>query len=281
MDGNGRWAAAKGLPRLEGHRRGAERLIETVDACIDAGVNTLTVFAFSAENWKRPLEEVSGLFKLGEWILRAHLARLEKRNVRLHVIGDITALPDFVRSPLEDVIKSSKDNTAFNLVVALNYGARQEIVAAARSLAADVAAGRLPPTIILTTFDDDDLVLAGIRAGAKGYMLKDVSLEQLAEAIQVVSKGGSLVLPAMSQRLLSGLEGMNTHFVSLERPDPLTERETEILRLMAGGFSNKEIANSLHVAEGTIKNHVSNILSKLGVRDRTRAVLKAFELKIV
>ena len=76
MDGNGRWAAAKGLPRLEGHRRGAERLIETVDACIDAGVNTLTVFAFSAENWKRPLEEVSGLFKLGEWILRAHLARL-------------------------------------------------------------------------------------------------------------------------------------------------------------------------------------------------------------
>ena len=130
MDGNGRWAAAKGLPRLEGHRRGAERLIETVDACIDAGVNTLTVFAFSAENWKRPLEEVSGLFKLGEWILRAHLARLEKRNVRLHVIGDITALPDFVRSPLADVIKSSKDNTAFNLVVALNYGARQEIVAA-------------------------------------------------------------------------------------------------------------------------------------------------------
>ena len=135
MDGNGRWAAAKGLPRLEGHRRGAERLIETVDACIDAGVNTLTVFAFSAENWKRPLEEVSGLFKLGEWILRAHLARLEKRNVRLHVIGDITALPDFVRSPLADVIKSSKDNTAFNLVVALNYGARQEIVAAARALA--------------------------------------------------------------------------------------------------------------------------------------------------
>ena len=143
MDGNGRWAAAKGLPRLEGHRRGAERLIETVDACIDAGVNTLTVFAFSAENWKRPLEEVSGLFKLGEWILRAHLARLEKRDVRLHVIGDITALPDFVRAPLEDVIKSSQDNTAFNLVVALNYGARQEIVAAARSLAADVAAGKL------------------------------------------------------------------------------------------------------------------------------------------
>ena len=143
------------------------------------------------------------------------------------------------------------------------------------------SSGNLPPTIILTTFDDDELVLAGIKSGAKGYLLKDVSLEQLVEAIEVVSKGGSLVQPAMTQRLLSGLEGLNNQFVSLERPDPLTDRETEILRLMAGGFSNKEIANSLHVAEGTIKNHVSNILSKLGVRDRTRAVLKAFELKIV
>jgi DNA-binding NarL/FixJ family response regulator len=109
-----------------------------------------------------------------------------------------------------------------------------------------------------------NLVLAGIKAGAKGYLLKDVSLEQLVEAIEVVAKGGSLVQPVMTQRLLSGLEGLNNHFVSLERPDPLTERETEILRLMAGGFSNKEIANSLHVAEGTIKNHVSNILSVFG-----------------
>lgn len=143
------------------------------------------------------------------------------------------------------------------------------------------AAGTLPPTIILTTFDDDALVLAGIKAGAKGYLLKDVSLEQLVGAIQTVARGGSLVQPAVTQRLLSGLEQMRNEFVSLDRPDPLTDRETEILRLMASGFSNKEIANSLHVAEGTIKNHVSNILSKLGVRDRTRAVLKAFELKLV
>jgi undecaprenyl diphosphate synthase len=148
MDGNGRWAAAKGLPRLEGHRRGAERLIEIIDACIDGGIGTLTVFAFSAENWKRPLEEVSGLFKLGEWILRAHLARLEKRNVRLRVIGDISALPEFVRVPLEDVIKSTQDNTAFTLVVALNYGARQEIVAAAQAIATDVAAGKLAPAAV-------------------------------------------------------------------------------------------------------------------------------------
>ena len=139
----------------------------------------------------------------------------------------------------------------------------------------------LPPTIILTTFDDDQLVLAGLKAGARGYLLKDVSLEQLVEAVKTVAAGGSLVAPVVTQRLLSGLERMQNEFTSLDRPDPLTDRETEILRLMAGGYSNKEIANSLGVAEGTVKNHVSNILSKLGVRDRTRAVLKAFELGIV
>lgn len=148
MDGNGRWAASHGLPRLEGHRRGAERLIEVIDACIDGGIGTLTVFAFSAENWKRPLEEISGLFKLGEWILRAHLARLEKRDVRLRVIGDVAGLPDFVRGPLADVMRSSQDNKAFTLVVALNYGARQEIVTAARAVAEDVAAGRLLPAAV-------------------------------------------------------------------------------------------------------------------------------------
>jgi len=142
-------------------------------------------------------------------------------------------------------------------------------------------ANQLPPTIILTTFDDDQLVLAGLKAGARGYLLKDVSLDQLVDAVKTVAGGGSLVAPVVTQRLLSGLERMHNEFVSLDRPDPLTDRETEILRLMAGGYSNKEIANSLGVAEGTVKNHVSNILSKLGVRDRTRAVLKAFELGIV
>jgi len=139
-------------------------------------------------------------------------------------------------------------------------------------------AEKLPPTIILTTFDDDELVLAGIKAGARGYLLKDVALEDLVNAVRTVSEGGSMVKPAVTQRLLKGLENLKTDFYSLDRPDPLTEREIEILRLMAGGYSNKEIASSLGVAEGTIKNHVSNILSKMGVRDRTRAVLKAFEL---
>ncbi len=162
MDGNGRWAAAKNLPRLEGHRRGAERLIETIDSCIDLGVNTLTVFAFSAENWKRPPDEVSGLFKLGEWILRAHLARLERRNVRLRVIGELSALPEFVRKPLEDVIESSKNNTAFNLVVALNYGARQEIVSAAQALAADAIAGVIKPEEINWSVLESHLQTSGM-----------------------------------------------------------------------------------------------------------------------
>lgn len=136
----------------------------------------------------------------------------------------------------------------------------------------------VPPTIILTTFDDDELVLAGIKAGARGYLLKDVSLEDLVGAVKTVADGGTVVKPVVTQRLLKGLANLKNEFSSLDRPDPLTERETEILRLMAGGYSNKEIANSLGVAEGTIKNHVSNILSKMGVRDRTRAVLKAFEM---
>lgn len=140
---------------------------------------------------------------------------------------------------------------------------------------------QLPPTIILTTFDDDELVLGGLQAGARGYLLKDVALEELVSAIQAVAEGRSIVKPVVTERLMKGLQGVKNEFSSLDQPDPLTERETEILRLMAAGFSNKEIANSLKVAEGTVKNHVSNILSKMGVRDRTRAVLKAFEMSMI
>jgi DNA-binding NarL/FixJ family response regulator len=143
------------------------------------------------------------------------------------------------------------------------------------------AKSALPPTVILTTFDDDQYVLAGIQAGARGYLLKDVSLDQLVDAIKTVATGGTLVKPAVTERLLAGMSNLENKFAALDSPDHLTERETEILRLMSAGYSNKEIARALDVAEGTVKNHVSNILSKLGVRDRTRAVLKAFELKLV
>ncbi len=212
--------------------------------------------------------------------------------IKVMLVDDQTLVRQGVRSLLEladgiEVIGEAGDGQqALDLIPQLNpdvvlMDMRMPVMSGLDALKALSQRQQMPPTIILTTFDDDQLVLAGIKAGARGYLLKDVSLDQLVSAIQTVAGGGSLVQPAVTQRLLSGLEGMQTDFHSLDQPDPLTERETEILRLMAGGFSNKEIANSLGVAEGTIKNHVSNILSKLGVRDRTRAVLKAFELKLV
>lgn len=143
------------------------------------------------------------------------------------------------------------------------------------------ATGRLPPTIVLTTFDDDAMMLEAIRLGARGFLLKDISLERLAEAIRTVAAGGTLLQPAITERLLRAALGAGTGFDSSLAPEPLTEREIEVLRLMTGGFSNREIADSLGVAEGTAKNHISNILAKLGVRDRTRAVLKALELGLV
>jgi len=135
----------------------------------------------------------------------------------------------------------------------------------------------LPPTIILTTFDDQEVVIEGIRHGAKGYLLKDVSLEQLVGAIRTVARGGTLIQPAVTERIVKSIEQSCNEFPSLEPPDRLTTREIEVLRMMSGGHSNREIAEAFNVAEGTIKNHVSNILSKMGVRDRTRAVLKALE----
>ena len=139
-------------------------------------------------------------------------------------------------------------------------------------------AGDLPPTILLTTFDDDEALLAGMRAGARGYLLKDVTLEHLTAAIRTVAKGGSFIRPAVTEHVLQGLEHVRRDFDSLSQPFPLTRREIEVLRLMAAGQSNREISTALGTSEGTVKNHVSSILSKLGVRDRTRAVLRALEL---
>ena len=133
--------------------------------------------------------------------------------------------------------------------------------------------GARPATLLLTTFDDDAVALEGIRAGARGFLLKDVTLEQLAQAVRTLATGGSLIQPVVVERVLRNRPAPATDFDRLDQPDPLTPRESEVLRLMAAGYSNKEIAEALGTAEGTVKNHTSNILSKLGVRDRTRAVL--------
>ncbi len=144
-----------------------------------------------------------------------------------------------------------------------------------------------PPALVLTTFDDDEAVLGALREGARGYLLKDVTLEQLVSAIQTVAAGGRLVQPAVTAALLDRLAagsapptGQGGQAYPPGAP-ALTEREVEVLRLVAAGYSNREVASALHLAEGTVKNHVSSVLLKLGVRDRTRAVLRALELGLV
>jgi DNA-binding NarL/FixJ family response regulator len=138
-----------------------------------------------------------------------------------------------------------------------------------------------PPAMLLTTFDDEAVALAGIKLGARGFLLKDVSLEQLTGALRTVVGGGTVYRPTVTERVLHGIERIAPAFEASMLPEPLTKREREVLRLMAAGSSNKEIADALGAAEGTIKNHASSIFSKLGVRDRTRAVLKGLELGVI
>jgi DNA-binding NarL/FixJ family response regulator len=138
-------------------------------------------------------------------------------------------------------------------------------------------AGKTIPTILLTTFDDDTALLNGIKLGAKGYLLKDVSLATLTDAIRLVARGGTMISPVVTERLVRGLKESPSPPWAEGGEEALTLRENQVLRLMTGGYSNREIANALELSEGTVKNHVSNILGKLGVRDRTRAVLKAIE----
>ena len=153
MDGNGRWAKARGLPRSVGHKRGVEAVRRTVEAAKEMGIGYLTLYAFSAENWKRPLGEITDLMGLLRLYLRSEISNLNKNGVRLKVIGDRSKLgPDIVRL-VEDGEAKTADNLALNLTLALSYGGRQEIVSAARHLAREAAAGRLDPEAI-----DDALV---------------------------------------------------------------------------------------------------------------------------
>jgi DNA-binding NarL/FixJ family response regulator len=130
--------------------------------------------------------------------------------------------------------------------------------------------------IILTTFDDDETVFEGLRAGALGYLLKDVSGEELADAIRTVARGGALIDPSITRKVVAEFTRMASPAARLD--EPLSRREVEILRLLAEGQTNREIAARLYLAEGTVKNYVSNILSKIGARDRTQAALRAREL---
>ncbi|CUS48303.1 MAG: two component signal transduction system LuxR family response reguator [Idiomarinaceae bacterium HL-53] len=137
------------------------------------------------------------------------------------------------------------------------------------------------PVLILTTFDDHHMLIKALKAGARGYLLKDVELETLVNGIDRVVAGESMIQPTITTSLMNGLQGLHSEFEAFDTPEELSTKELEILRLIAAGCSNKEIAEALFKSEGTVKNQVSAIMSKLGVRDRTRAVLRAIELGLI
>lgn len=148
MDGNGRWAKARGEARVNGHKVGAESVRAVVEGCVELGVEYLTLYAFSSENWKRPQTEIKALMALLERFLKKELPTMLEQNVRLHAIGQLDRLPDKTRKILESTIEQTRDNTALNLVLAISYGAREELVDAARSIAEKARAGTLNPSAI-------------------------------------------------------------------------------------------------------------------------------------
>jgi undecaprenyl diphosphate synthase len=162
MDGNGRWAKERGLPRREGHRAGAESVREITDACIELGVQYLTLYAFSSENWNRPEEEVSALMDLLDRFLSDKEKDLKKQKIRLLAIGQLDRLPVSTRDNLNRIMCETASFDALTLVLALSYGSREEIVAAARSLATDAASGSLDPSTIDGDLFASRLQTAGI-----------------------------------------------------------------------------------------------------------------------
>ncbi|WP_337269772.1 isoprenyl transferase [Oryzifoliimicrobium ureilyticus] len=162
MDGNGRWAKKRGLPRAMGHRKGIDAVREAVRTAADVGVKYLTLFAFSSENWRRPEAEVSDLLGLLKAFIRRDLAELHEDNVRVRIIGDRANLRPDILKLLEEAEHTTRGNTALTLVIAFNYGARDEIARAAASLARDVEAGRLRAQDITPSLIEARLDTAGI-----------------------------------------------------------------------------------------------------------------------
>jgi undecaprenyl diphosphate synthase len=155
MDGNGRWAQARGLPRIAGHRRGADAVRQTIKAACELGIPYLTLFGFSSENWRRPTDEVRDLMGLLRHFLRGEIAELHKNGVRLRIIGELGRLAPDIVTMIQNAIALTRDNDRLNLTVALSYGGRAEIVAAARNIAAKAARGDI------TDEEVDEAMIAG------------------------------------------------------------------------------------------------------------------------
>jgi undecaprenyl diphosphate synthase len=188
MDGNGRWAEEKGQDRLYGHFHGVESVRNIVEGCAELGVGYLTLYAFSTENWDRPANEVSGLMELLVETIRKEVPTLNKNNIRLHVIGAMDMLPDYALNALQEALDLTSSNTGLNLVMALSYSSRWELVQAVQKIAADVQNGKMEPEQItqdvlqqyLSTskFPDPELM---IRTSGE-YRISNFLLYQLAYA---------------------------------------------------------------------------------------------------
>ncbi len=162
MDGNGRWAKARKLPRIAGHRKGAEVVKSIVNCCDDLGVKFLTLYTFSTENWKRPEKEINFLMGLLSWFLDKEIRNLKENNARFLTIGDIERLPSSARKVIAKAKEQTKNNTGLNLVLALNYGARFEIIEAVRSICRDIKDKRLTETELNEDIFSSYLYTAGI-----------------------------------------------------------------------------------------------------------------------
>ena len=188
MDGNGRWARERGQDRLYGHYHGVESVRNIVEGCAELGIGYLTLYAFSTENWDRPQYEVTGLMELLVETIRKEVSTLNKNNIRLHMIGDMTMLPESAKKELNEALDITRNNTGMNLITALSYSSRWEITRAVQQVAADVKSGKLDPKQItqetvqqyLTTgsFPDPELM---IRTSGE-YRISNFLLYQLAYA---------------------------------------------------------------------------------------------------
>ncbi len=188
MDGNGRWAEEKGQERLYGHFHGVESVRNIVEGCAELGIGYLTLYAFSTENWDRPEQEVEGLMALLVDTIRKEVPTLNKNNIRLHVIGDMQMLPDFAKKALDEALEMTSTNTGLNLVMALSYSSRWELVNAVKQIGLDIQSGKIAPDAItqdtlqqyLSTskFPDPELM---IRTSGE-YRISNFLLYQLAYA---------------------------------------------------------------------------------------------------
>jgi undecaprenyl diphosphate synthase len=188
MDGNGRWAEEKGQDRLYGHFHGVESVRNIVEGCAELGIEYLTLYAFSTENWDRPVTEVTGLMELLVETIRKEVPTLNKNNIRLHVIGDMSMLPEYAHKALQEALDLTSHNSGLNLVMALSYSSRWELVQAVKRIAEDVKKGAIDPATInqdtvqkyLTTseFPDPELM---IRTSGE-YRISNFLLYQLAYA---------------------------------------------------------------------------------------------------